>query len=350
MIVEGRCTSTIIEAGRTMDALATLPAAALRLDPETTARLEQLGLSPIGLFAGMPRPALRRRFGQGLLRRLDQASGSEEEVFLPVCPVEIFMERLPCLEPIQTRTGIEIALQRLLNELCRRLQQEGKGLRTARFNCYRVDGKTEQIEISTTRASQNAGHLFSLLEIKLSTIEPALGIELFTLEAPKVEELSTPQATLWAGSAGLEDTGLATLLDRYIGKFGSRVIHRYLPEERFWPERSIRPATDLREKPATAWRTDRPRPMHLLDRPEPIEVTAPIPDYPPMLFRYKGVLHTIKKADGPERIEREWWLEEGPHRDYYSVEDEAGRRYWLFRSGHYREEGSPHWFIHGFFA
>ena len=69
-----------------------------------------------------------------------------------------------------------------------------------------------------------------------------------------------------------------------------------------------------------------------------------------MLFRYKGQLHKIAKADGPERIEREWWLDEGPHRDYYTVEDEAGQRYWLFRSGHYTEEQTPHWFIHGFFA
>jgi protein ImuB len=90
--------------------------------------------------------------------------------------------------------------------------------------------------------------------------------------------------------------------------------------------------------------------VHLLSKPEPIEVTAPIPDYPPMLFRYKNKLHKIKKADGPERIEREWWLEEGPHRDYYCVEDEDGHRYWLFRSGHYSADKDYQWFIHGFFA
>jgi len=97
-----------------------------------------------------------------------------------------------------------------------------------------------------------------------------------------------------------------------------------------------------------AWNTDRPRPVQLLSIPEPIQVTAPIPDYPPMNFRYKQKLHTVKKADGPERIEAEWWLQEGQHRDYYVVEDEEGQRYWLFRSGHY-EEGHE-WFIHGFFA
>ena len=76
---------------------------------------------------------------------------------------------------------------------------------------------------------------------------------------------------------------------------------------------------------------------------------APIPDYPPMNFRYKGKLHTIKKADGPERIEQEWWIEQGQHRDYYYVEDEEGCRYWLFRLGHY-EEASFRWFVHGVFV
>jgi hypothetical protein len=54
------------------------------------------------------------------------------------------------------------------------------------------------------------------------------------------------------------------------------------------------------------------------------------------------------QADGPERIEQEWWIQEGQHRDYYTVEDEEGCRYWLFRSGHYEEDYE--WFIHGFFA
>ena len=91
------------------------------------------------------------------------------------------------------------------------------------------------------------------------------------------------------------------------------------------------------------------RPLQLLAIPEKIEVTAPIPDYPPMLFRHKGKLHTIIKADGPERMEQEWWIAGGRHRDYYYVEDEEGKRYWLFRSGHY-ETDKHRWFIHGFFA
>ncbi len=39
-------------------------------------------------------------------------------------------------------------------------------------------------------------------------------------------------------------------------------------------------------------------------------------------------------------------------RDYYRIEDEAGRRYWVFREGLYDDGrgGAPEWYIHGVFA
>lgn len=339
----------IIESGGETKALLCLPAAALRLDTETTERLQKLGLQQVQHFINMPRSSLRRRFGKHLLQQLDKALGYEEESIVPVCPVAIYQERLPCLEPIVTATGIEIALTRLLHDLCKRLQQEEKGIRTAIFQCYRIDGKTEKIHIGTNRPSCNSKHLFKLFELKINSIEPALGIELFILEAEKVEELSAVQEALWKNT-GLDNMALAELLDRIDGKTGTGHIHRYVPDEHYWPERSYKLAANINEPLTTPWRLDRPRPMRLLSNPERIEVTAPIPDYPPMNFRYKGNLHKIVKADGPERIEQEWWLQEGQHRDYYAVEDEEGHRYWLFRSGHYDLSKSYQWFIHGFFA
>jgi protein ImuB len=340
----------IIESGQQHTALLSLPPAALRIEVPTIERLEKLGLRKITQIISMPRSALRRRFGQQILQRLDQALGNEKEVINPVQPIEPYQERLPCLEPIITATGIEIALQRLLDTLCHRLQQEQKGLRTALFKGYRMDGKIQKIEIGTNRPSCNAKHLFKLFETKIESIEPASGIELFTLEASKVEDLSTVQEQLWRNKMDLDNVELCELLDRIAGKTGAHNIHHYVPAEHYWPERSFKEASSINETMQTTWKVDRPRPLQLLSRPEPVEVTAPIPDYPPMLFRYKGKLHKLTKADGPERIEAEWWLQDGQHRDYYSVEDEDGCRYWLFRSGHYDVAKSYQWFIHGFFA
>jgi len=340
----------IIESNTQQAALQLLPPAALRVEAATTELLEKLGLRQIKDFMNMPKSALRRRFGTHLLLRLGQALGYEEEGIIPVQPIEPYQERLPCLEAIVTAIGIEMALQQLLNTLCRRLQQEQKGLRMAVFKGYRIDGKIESVSIGTNRPSCNSKHLFKLFEIKIETIEPAAGIELFTLDALKVEALSTVQETLWNGREELDDMALSELLDRIGGKLGNDCIYRFMPDEHYWPERSFKKALELDEKLQTTWQPNKTRPLQILYKPEMIEVTAPVPDYPPMLFRYKGKLHKVVKADGPERIEQEWWLQQGQHRDYYSVEDEEGRRYWLFRSGHYDAEASYQWFIHGFFA
>jgi protein ImuB len=338
----------VVAVGLHIEALLPLPPEALRLEGDTVARLHKLGLHQIRQFVNMPRSSLRRRFGPHFIMRLDMAMGQQEEFIDPVYPAEEYQERLPCMEPIITATGIEIALQQLLNALCLRLRQEQKGLRSAVFKCYRVDGKVEQITIGTNRPSYHVNHLFRLFELKLPSIDPALGIELFVLEAPKVDDHLPHQEKLWEGSRGLDDIRLSELIDRLAGRLGAGSIHRYVPDEHYWPERSFRAATSLQERPLATWRADKLRPIRLLSPPEPIDVTAPIPDYPPMLFRFKGKVHKIVSADGPERIEQEWWLQQGQHRDYYRVEDEEGNRYWLFRLGHY-DDKIYQWFLHGFF-
>jgi len=337
----------IAEPGKQEEVLLELPPAALRLDSSNLQRMEKLGFRQIGQLIKIPRTNLRRRFGDGLLLRLEQALGTEYELLNPVLPTPVYQERLPCLEPIRTAKGIGIALERLLEMLCRRLLNEGKGMRTGILKGYRLDGKTVQISIGTNRASRNVAHLFKLFELKIPELEPALGIELFTLEATLVEDVSETQEALW-NIGNNNQTVIAELLDNIAGKVGMQTIRRYLPQEHYWPERSVKEANSLNEQPETEWRTDRPRPLHLLPEPEPIEVMVVLPDYPPMHFRHRGNLIRIAKADGPERIEQEWWLKSGPPRDYYQVEDTNGARYWLFRLGLY-DKGKPQWFLHGFF-
>lgn len=339
--------SFIVQPEGQANALAALPPEALRLELTVLQRMHELGFRNIAQFMNIPSPALRRRFGDSLLQRLGQALGSHPEVLLPVVPVEPYVERLSCLEPICTATGIRMALEQLLQAICSRLQKEGRGVRTAVFNAYRIDGELQQVTIGTNRASHNAAHLFRLFEQKIPTIEPALGIELFALVVPVVEATGDVQERLWNEKGG--QAQIARLLDNIAGKMGMHTIRSYAPAEQHWPERSVRPIASLSGTPAMVWPTDRQRPLHLLSRPEPIDVMVPLPDYPPLLFTHKGKVFKLLKADGPERIEQEWWASEGPSRDYYRVEDEQGARYWIFRLGHYAE-GNAQWFLHGFFA
>ena len=97
-----------------------------------------------------------------------------------------------------------------------------------------------------------------------------------------------------------------------------------------------------------------PRPQRLLDRPEAIDVIYATPEGMPRRFVWRRAVHDIARVEGPERIAPEWWRERSTARlrDYYRVEDEAGRRFWIYREGLIGDGrgGLPAWYLHGLFA
>ena len=66
---EGR----IIEKGREAETLSPFPLNALRLEAETVARIESVGLRTVDAILQAPRAPLSRRYGRQTLTRLDQA-------------------------------------------------------------------------------------------------------------------------------------------------------------------------------------------------------------------------------------------------------------------------------------
>ena len=88
---------------------------------------------------------------------------------------------------------------------------------------------------------------------------------------------------------------------------------------------------------SAVWPSAGERPIRLFARPQPIDVTAALPDAPPVLFRWRKVLHRIVRAEGPERIEPEWWrnaTDNAETRDYYRVESASGLTLLGFPRGH----------------
>jgi protein ImuB len=130
-------------------------------------------------------------------------------------------------------------------------------------------------------------------------------------------------------------------------------VYRAAPVESDVPERSVRRVPAL-SRAAGGWPADLPRPVRLLDPPQPIDAMALLPDHPPVAFTWRRVRHLVRHADGPERIAGEWWKRDrewASVRDYFRVEDEDGRRFWLFRRGNGsdQETGDMRWFLHGVF-
>ncbi|CAO3442804.1 DNA polymerase-like protein PA0670 [Azospirillum argentinense] len=343
--------------GKALPDLSPLPVAALRLPAATVDGLAAVGLRRIGDLHALPRATLAARFGPELLRRLDQAYGRLDEPLSPRLPVPPHSVRLALPEPITTAEAIAEALRRLLAALCAGLENTGEGARRLRLELHRVDRRLEDapqtLVIGTGHPVRRPDALMRLFAQKLDRVEPGPGLELMVLSATEAGPLAAAQAALDGTTDGGMDgqPELGELMDRLGNRLGERAVLRLVPRQSWLPERSVAPASAFSEASGGAlWPTDRPRPVRLLAPPEPIEAMALVPDDPPVMFLWRGVQHRIRRADGPERIEAEWWRRDGEPRDYYRVEDEAGRRFWVYRQGLYRPGVAALWFLHGFFG
>ncbi len=343
----------------TRAALADLPVAALRLDGDIAALLRRLGLRRIGDLYAMPRAALAARCGESVALHLDEALGLAPEPLSPLPPKTLRWSRRSFAEPIGTPEDIAAATRELLRNLCRSLAGENWGARRLTLALYRVDGRIEETAIGTARPSRDVHHLWRLLEERLPMLDPGFGVEDMMLKATIAEELAPAQLGFKGGlGKGETATGapdLAVLVDRLANRLGARALVRPVRRESHLPERAVRflPALDSGRSGAgdrEQWDQEKLRPVRLLPRPEPVEAMALMPDDPPFLFRWRRLAHRVRRADGPERIADEWWRETAEPRDYYRVEDEAGRRFWLYRAGFYHAHIPPRWFLHGVFG
>jgi protein ImuB len=343
--------------------LAPLPLAALRLEEDMLAGLSKMGLRTVGDLLDAPRAPLARRFGPRLLTRLDQALGREEEPISPRLPVAGLSVERRLAEPV----GREEDLLFLAGELSRAIvpMLEGRGLggRLFELSLYRVDGAVFHVHAGSSRPLRDPRRMEALFSGRFAAlkeeIDAGFGFETLRLSVCHAEPLDVRQMDM--GEPGDTDRTLADFIDQATARFGPDCLLVPLSRPSHVPERASAfvPARELpggppRQNGAMPGSPFRPaRPIRLFRYPERVEAVAEVPEGPPVQFRWRRTVHRVVKAEGPERISGEWWLdgEEALTRDYYRIEDEAGRRYWLYREGLYeREPGNPRWFMHGLFA
>ena len=345
---------TIVTLDELSDVLSPLPVAALRLDARPVQILERLGLKTIGQLAKVPRKSLQRRFREpdNPLHTLDRALGLRDEP-LTGEPIDLPPRSLVKLaEPATHPEAAAQALDRLVPELARQLQDRKLGARRLHLAGYRVDGSIAGAGVATAIPTREPKHLMRLLIDKAATLDPEFGFDAFALTASWCEPLGAAQESLVEEPSG--EAEVARLVDRLSVKLGPERVRRPQPIASHLPERANgwRPAIDRIE--AIEGVATPPRPQHLLDRPEAIAVVYATPEGLPRRFVWRRLVHDIAKAEGPERIAPEWWRERSTARlrDYYRVEDKDGRRYWIFREGLVGDGrgGVPEWYLHGLFG
>ncbi len=381
--------------------LADLPVNALRLSEAQVAGLNQMGLKTIGQLAGRDRKALQARFGATLILRLDQALGGIEERVTPRIPIAEHHAERRFAEPIGYLDDVLMTVRDLAIQLGVRLGTQALGAQSFHLFLYRVDHKVMTLSVNAGRATRDPGHIAQLFVNRSERLEgeydAGFGIDMIRLAAGSLSPTQDVQVGAFEIDDGAED--LARLYDRMTSRLGPLAVVRSKPFDTHIPERAVK------LEPVIARTLDDPnalldpplRPLRLLPSPEPVEVIAEVPHGPPLRMIWRRVSYRVLKASGPERIEAEWWrtgkrlailtppvfgeAEIAPQdhpdpakkpvraepqaqhvstlesfdpettvRDYYVVEDEGGRRFWVFRVGLYGAASPPRWYLHGFFA
>jgi len=347
--------------GERTEAIAPLPMAALRLEGEALAVLAGLGLRRVGQLLEQPRGPLARRLGMAALDRLDTVLGRR------ACALALKLEVAPyCVEarlaePVCTEDQVLRVAHDLAVGLAERLEGEGLGGRLFVLELARLDGAVKRLGVGTSRPLRAPAGIAALFTERLGALNEGLeadfGFEQARLWAASVQPFKAAVNDLLDG-AGSEGA-FAVLADRLCARLGMNAVKRLAPAtETRLPERAVR-IEPFEAGAVPAWAAEAPavdagsplRPITLFAPPQPIEVTAGVPEDPPRRFVWRRLSRTVVGAEGPERLEPEWGRAAQTRvRDYYRLEDDQGRRYWVYREGRYGEEPQARWFLHGLFA
>ncbi len=352
----------IVSSGEEAAAIAPLPVEALGLDPTTTHALRRAGLKTVGQVAGRGRAELTARFGASMVFTLDHALGRVERPISPCMPLPDYRAECRFAEPVVTQKAVLVALTSLVTTLSTLLEERGEGVRRLEAGFFRTDGMVRRIVVETGHPVRRPAVIERLFREKLDALadplDPGFGYDLVRLSVSRAER-AEPETIGFDASADAERE-IRFFVDRMVARFGSHRILSFQPNDTHIPEAAWVAVPAQYAQPAKlSWKPVREaheaprRPLRLLTTPEPINILSAVPDSAPLRFRWRRVVHVVKHIEGPERIAMEWWRHQtpSPTRDYFRVEDEEGRRFWLYRDGiPERETPAPRWFMQGVFA
>lgn len=368
--------------GQSQEQTKTLPLAALRLEQETVASLNKLGLQTIGQLSDLPRNGLAARLGKQLLLRWDQLLGDKPEPIValqsePEWSVETNLEH-----PISdSDTVVELA-RRLCHELAGRLAAKGKGALRTVCRIETAQKPPLVMQLGLFRPSSDGAHLEMLLSGQLEQHlrqQPIQDVTVTTLTATLVTELLWRQGELFDVTEAENRQKIAALVDGLSGRLGRKNVLAAKVNRDSQPELgySLTPMTgrrndgsqqDAGRKLSSRLSTRRAepsrgdplrRPTHLFAPPigiqlRSIESAAKASEgrtdsedtsvAKRLQFLYQGQWHTVTSQLGPERLESGWWRGPSCRRDYYRFITTDGSWWWLFR-----DMTDNSWFLHGKF-
>ncbi|MFC3671124.1 Y-family DNA polymerase [Novosphingobium pokkalii] len=349
-------------AQRRAEDVAALPVVALDLGEQATTALRRAGLKRLGDLVTRPASALAARFGESVVLRLRQMTGDVAAPLAPRVAEAPIAAEAHFAEPIARTDDVLDVAEDLLRQVAMQMEQRRLGGRRFALTLHRSDGARRVLAVETGQPTRDPPLVVRLLRERIESladpIDPGFGFDAITLAVTRAEPLGARQSRL-DRAEDAQDT-VQALIDRLGVRLGQDAVLRLAPADRHIPERAQAWMPAMERNGSVSFPSSAlPRPLLLFDPPQGIEVIAGVPDGPPLRLRWRGTVHEVVHAEGPERIAPEWWRQREGHRgtgaprttrDYYRIEDSRGRRLWVFRRGLYGGETVPAWYVHGLFA
>lgn len=381
-----------IPPGSAKSVLNDLPIESLRIDVPTAQTLTRLGIERAGELFQLPRDGLAARLGRHLVQRMEQASGEREE------PLSV--ESAPVNDQAVLDLEYPTSDQAILADRIRRLVEKIRtGLAARQRGAIRVTCRLDLsdppplfLEIGLFAPTVDEDHISSLLIHRLENIRLASDATRLAISVPLSGPLRTAQKALFSHDPSthqLSGSSISRLVDSLSGRLGCESVVRVKLLEDPLPENAYRiePLAGAKQSLLTTKRINDKRsakgkrssyqpspsdstlrlpstddamrrPLSLLPDPIPLSVAFPMNGFQktvttrqlPQRIRLAGVVHTITRHWGPERIETGWWKGPSIGRDYYRIETDRGCWWWIFRNlAKSQSQQAYRWMLHGKF-
>lgn len=392
------------ESGDLQATLLKLPIESLRIDLATSSKLHRLGIRRVDQLVQLPRSSLPSRFGDQLLKRIDQLLGTESETIqtLRASPEleidELFEFPLPEKDAVRDRVAEHVS------QLCKRLESLGQGalrlvcrvaMEKNAFDVNEVPSPGSQehclinssihspvpnpqpslasmLQIGLFQPSNDAEHLMWLLQSQVDSPAFRLGGSYWAKGIRTQVTLSAPmiwsQGSLFDSESTKHRDTIAKFIDSVSVRLGRENVLTPVTKPNPLPEATFA------WRPMTGWRKDggkqevkrklrRPprrdyqseeisvgpskhqvwrRPCLLLKKPVELKVTEFAETGKPAVVCYPRSNVRVVEWTGPERVESGWWNGATQRRDYFRLILENGVWLWV-----YRELTDKNWFLHG---
>ena len=344
----------VVSANCSMMSMDPLPLAALRIDSRSIATLHQLGIHTVRQLRSLPRQDLPSRFGDDIIKRIEQALGRRTEMFEPEQPPEPIEAEWKDDYPIGDRRTIEFVLTQLVDHIAETLQQRHAGARELLCRLDQELGNPVRFSVGLLRPENRNEHLQELVSMKLDAIALPPEVNRIRIRAVTTALQVAKQKSLFSlDEEADESIEFSLLINRLSNRLGTDKVLRAELVADIQPEKAAN-FVPLIQRDGTFTQTvvakdhsevvpASHRPTRLLPKPVQLNTTDAISEVPESV-QWKGQQLNLASHEGPERIDTGWWREEQICRDYFRWQSTTGQRLWLFQCRRRNE-----WFVHGLF-